>query len=719
MEEIDDNKNYIYIGQRSFASQLLTQKVASLPDEFGEPMMHGGAKRTTQLNMGWFESVMHMLKHAEEIECISYSSLKGFVFRVTLSYDLHVGDFMYKVGDIDTIYKVIRIEKRGNDIVYFIQKKEGEQKEGEQKEGEQKEGEQKEVKIQLKYDKTKGYVDNNNNNNNIYKSVNPFQSITAGSTGKIDKTLEKILIKFTLLTSNSTNFNLQKYNGRIKQTDTVSDFKNEVINQINIFKNTYKNGKLAICPSILYDRACTVDESTIFLDIFNTLHGLTQRGKNVTKYLQRMILLYNSTYYIKLNLGMIFMEYADSEPQTGNKPGFILFEELYYRAIKEEENINTSITTSPLSEKQKQQQKRIKSIHDYLKKTIQKSPTTVTTNIIILHRIALILSNMIVLLYQTGIVHCDLHVQNVFVKDFSVKFDDNDPCQILDHLSLSNSCIRIIDFGRINQIEQEPTAPITFEQIDAGIKIELHKILKDIQDIQDNIFKESNFITYNDELLQTNIKLKSESTDNRQTRANKQQTQNTISLKEILLLIVEVLRFIFETDLTYNLNYGSDKPQCMYLFKISGLDTFFDINSSTSKVTLKLNILDDETNIHPQIYVLTLVAKYIFNYFNAKQGNEPDEIYKGSQEENITADKNFEQSFQGQLLRFQLEQLKNQLDIEDEDKNIEPIAVESYQLDDNGKKRFDLFDNTGQSIRTKEPGLKGLFQSIDDIIGME
>ena len=66
-----------------------------------------------------------------------------------------------------------------------------------------------------------------------------------------------------------------------------------------------------------------------------------------------------------------------------------------------------------------------------------------------------------------------------------------------------------------------------------------------------------------------------------------------------------------------------------------------------------------------------------------------------------------------------MEQLKNQLDIEDEDKNIEPIAVESYQLDDNGKKRFDLFDNTGQSIRTKEPGLKGLFQSIDDIIGME
>ena len=239
MEKIYDNDIDIDIdiGQRSFASQLLTQKVASLPDEFGEPMMHGGAKRTTQLKMGWFESVMHMLKHAEEIECISYSSLKGFVFRVTLSYDLHVGDFMYKVDHTVTIYKVTTIEKIGNDIVYFIQKKEGEQKEGEQKE----------VKIQLKYDKTKGYVDNNNNNNNIYKSVNPFQSITAGSTGKIDKTLEKILIKFTLLTSGITNLNLPKYNRKItKQTDTASDFKNEVESQIDIFKKTYKNLKIVI-----------------------------------------------------------------------------------------------------------------------------------------------------------------------------------------------------------------------------------------------------------------------------------------------------------------------------------------------------------------------------------------------------------------------------------------------------------------------------------------
>ena len=536
--------------------------------------------------------------------------------------------------------------------------------------------------------------------------------------------MEKILIKFTLLTSGITNLNLPKYNRKItKQTDTASDFKNEVESQIDIFKKTYKNSQLAICPSILYDRACTVDESTIFLNIFNTLPGLTRRGKDVVQYLQRTILLLKPSNV--LNLGMIFMEYADSEPQTGNKPGFILFEELYYRAIKEEENINTSITTSPLSEKQ--QQKRIKSIHDYLKKTIQKSPTTVTTNIIILHRIALILSNMIVLLYQTGIVHCDLHVQNVFVKDFSVKFDDNDPCQILDHLSLSNSCIRIIDFGRINQIEQEPTAPITFEQIDAGIKIELHKILKDIQDIQDNILKENNFITYNDALLQTNIKLKSESTDIRQTRANTQQT--TISLKEILLLLLNVLRFIFETDLTYNYtNYGSDKPQCINYFKISGLDTFFDINlSSTPKVTVKFEILGNEDNEHSQIYVLTLVAKYIFNYFNIKQGNEPNDIYKGSQEEeNVVAVqdqdpyKTFSQSFQGQLLRYRLEQLKIQLDLQDVAQKILPITVESYQLDsdDNGKKRFDLFDNTGQSIRTKEPGLKGLFQSIDDIIGM-
>lgn len=670
-----------------------------------EPIMHGGAKRIIQLNMGWFESVMHMLKHAEEIECISYSSLKGFVFRVTLSDDLHVGDFMYKVGDTDTIYKVTRIENNGSDV-YFIQKKE----EGEQKE---EEGEQKE-EIQLKYDKTKGYVDNNNN---IYKSVNPFQSITAGSIGKIDKTLEKILIKFTLLTSNSTNSKLPKYNGITKQTDTVSDFQKEVASQIDIFKKTYKNGQLAICPSILYDRACADNESNIFLKIFNTLPGLKRRGKDVVQYLQRTILLLKPSNV--LNLGMIFMEYADSESQTGkdNYPGFVLFEELYYRAIKEEENINTSIT-----QKQKQQkQQRITSIRDYLK-TQKNSPIKVSTNIIILHRIALILSNMIVLLYQTGIVHCDLHVQNVFVKDFSVKFDDNDPCQILDYLSLSNSCIRMIDFGRIESVKQKE--PITFEKIDAEIKIELYKILQDIQDIQDiqdNIFKESNFITYNDKLLQTNIKLKSEPTDERQTRANKQQTQNTISLKEILLLILNVLRFIFETDLTYNYtNYGSDKPQCINYFKISGLDTFFDINlSSTPKVTVKSEILGNEDNKHSQIYVLTLVAKYIFNYFNIIQGNEPNEIYKGSQEEEKTGPieyTNFKQSFQGQLLRYQLEQLKIQMDLEDESQQIEPITVTSYQLDSDGGK-FDIFDDKG-SVRTKEPRLEGFFQSIDDIIGM-
>lgn len=688
-------------------------------NDIGELIMHGGAKRTEELKMGWFESIMHMLKHAEEIECISYSSLKGFVFRVTLSYDLQVGDFMYKVGTQETktkakakdIYTVTRIEKKDDGVVYVIKGP--------------RENNKTETETEIQYikkEKDRYY----NNEKNEFKSVNPFQSITAGSKSTIAKTLKKILIKFTLLTSDDTTINLQKYNGRIKQTDKLLDFKKEVTNQIDIFKKTYINRGLSICPSILYDRACDDTESTVFLDIFNTLPGLTQRGKNVTKYLQRMISLYNSTYNIKINLGMIFMEYADSESQTGNNPGFILFEKLYYNAITKEKNINENID---------KYDDEIKQIKNYISSG-STFPDSSNKNIIILHRIALILSNMIVLLYQTGFVHCDLHQQNIFVKDFFVN-EYRDECQLLYVLSQVSSCTRMIDFGRIINVEdlnggenEEKWNKID-KKIDNKLGSDnnnkLFTYLSQIDTIQNNIFNykiiktKSNSIKteYNTELFAKKIVLiKDENTQKRSKSAQE------IELKEILLSILKVLRFIFETDLTYNTKYNSNKPQCMYLFEKSGLDIFFKIDlSTTPKVTINSEIFDNEKNIHPQIYVLLLVAKYMVYYFkmNKKPPNlNTEDIYKGSQEEKNTETdsyNNFKQSFQGQLLRYRLEQLKIQLDLKDETQKIEPIIIESFQLDD--EKRFDLFDNQNGSIRTKEPGLELFFQSIDDIIGMK
>ena len=200
--------------------------------------------------------------------------------------------------------------------------------------------------------------------------------------------------------------------------------------------------------------------------------------------------------------------------------------------------------------------------------------------------------------------------------------------------------------------------------------------------------------------------------------------------------------------LQYNreqINYTVQIPQCFVYFQLLGLvkpkylkrigtdppriETLESAFFTFDEKFIITGIKDKLTYTNDQKYVMALIIQYFITYtdpikIKVQEGHQTTlaNIYKGSQEEEKKTDtetdpyQKFEQSFQGQLLRYRLEQLKSQMNLEDKDQNIEPIIVSSYQLDDNGK--FDIFDNSNGSIRTKEPGLEGLFQSIDDIIGM-
>jgi len=532
---------------------------------------------------------------------------------------------------------------------------------------------------------------------NLKNNTFPFSSIIIGEsrTNEGDKPVTKLILKMSLLVDDNNkylaklflqNTQNQLYNSIEKGVDTVDGFKEEVQTQIKVFEKTWKKGKLANCPSIVFDEAFETKDSLLFLNYLLTVfdYKLTNTSKRMLIYLHDVI-----TRQPVLRLGFIAMEYAEK---------FTIFDAYYHNLKITENNISDTLTGE--------------NINTFLDSNYSK----------LLRKTALIFANMLVL-YFNGYVHCDLHTNNVFVIGDNVTGDNDSNANTIENacndkkklLSDSKySCIRIIDFGRVS--EKNPEIPMDY--------------------FQNLIFKINN----NDTIVQDIMLDKEEYNDTK----NRNIYQSITGLfKKILFIFMH----IYNTDLLYNqgkINPTTQIPQCFIYFqllkfirptyvkpitkppRIQTLTSDFFIFDNKFVIT---NITEVLQYSNDQKYVIALIIQYLITYTDSTKiivEKEPAKtsgnMYKGSQEEeNKTADENFEQSFQGQLLRFQLEQLKTQLDFQDKDQHIEPIAVKSYQLDDdneNGKKRFDLFDTNG-SIRTKEPGLEVIFQSIDDIIGMK
>ena len=279
-----------------------------------ENEMHGGAIPIGPLyGKSRFEFVCNMIQSATKIDCISYSSLKGFVFSI--------------------------------------------------------------------------------------EGTPQFKSVTPQLFSNRKRILElgKIILKFTLLIKGETNKKLSPFEMEFKEvedddkkkvinkeTDLEKDFKNESFTQLDIFTRSFQIGALSICPSILTRTVLENNEANIFLDFIESkLNDSAGIEKKVITYMKKQVETYS--------LGIIAMEYAEK---------FVLLNDFY------KSYFGTDVSTK----------------NDEIIKSVKDSPEekflTGVNNIILYHRIALVLSNMLLLLFEFFYLHYDLHLNNVFVLNY-------------------------------------------------------------------------------------------------------------------------------------------------------------------------------------------------------------------------------------------------------------------------------------------------------------
>ena len=493
----------------------------------------------------------------------------------------------------------------------------------------------------------------------IDDKVIPFQSITRGSSGSTHN-IKKLLLKFSLVydETSQNKMNLKQFmkknlfNRKIKGIDTIQNFDAEVKKQIDIFQKTSTHGGLANCPSIVFDRACTNGESKIFLEMLLSrptyvescdMHSST---RNSLRYLYDVV-----SKKTELRLGLIAMEYAErTDSQTQNNK-FVLFNQLYKRIVTENDKMKWGKYVSG-------------------------------TDYVLYHRIALILSNMIILLLECGIVHCDLHFNNVFVIDYTKNktriSSSSGSCISPLENTTSKSCIRIIDFGRVQNV--------TYDK---------------------NSFIES-VIKYTKSETPGNDKAQSV-----ETRAAAQPAYPDSKLYDS---IIEILKFIYDTDLEYTrkINPTVNVPQCVGYFILAGLVAQ---NPPGGQYTfVKTTQYTDVTKMK---YVMDLISGYLIDYYEiVGSKKQADGLYQHTDDTDT--------SFVSQLLQYQLETLRDSLELTEVDytsmtyttsKTVptEP-ATEPATATTEIVSYFDLVTSGGNSIREQRYDLKPLFASIDSII---
>ena len=546
-----------------------------------ENEMYGGAKPIYKSgSISRFELVCDMIQSSTRIECISYSSLKGFVFSV--------------------------------------------------------------------------------------EGTPQFVSLTPQlfSNKKRNLELGKIILKFTLLTKDDKNKKLSSFEMDFKEvedddkkkeiskeTDLEKDFKNESFTQLDIFTRSFQIGALSICPSILTRTVLENNEANIFLDFIESKLNDSDNNieKNVINYIKEQVK--------NFSLGIIAMEYAEK---------FVLLNDFYKSYFK----------VGDISEKN---EKIIKSLESYPDKSLESYPEKIflnnVENIILYHRIALVLSNMLLLLFEFFYLHYDLHLNNVFVLNYEESPSCDNFLDLLNPRQKDNnlmSCSRMIDFGRVHKIKiiesketEESERKKLFVSNEEGEIIE-----KEEKDV---------FSKY-DEFIELITK---ESFDfNKQDDFNKAST-----------FIEGFLKFMFDKDAEINNN--NKRPQCFGIFYLGGL-------AEKNKEGYKLK-LDKSKN---RDYIFFLIIKYFrtiykkprmsdrtiykkprdekkkpprFQYFKDPEANNFKQIFNERDEDKILKEKGYtEHSLPGIFLNIGLDILEKKgvtsekIKIQDTKLTIEP-----------------------------------------------
>jgi hypothetical protein len=511
-----------------------------------ENEMYGGAKPINRSgSISRFELVCNMIQSSTRIECISYSSLKGFVFSI---------------------------------------------------EGEPQ-----------------------------------FVSLTPQlfSSKKRNLKLGKIILKFTLLTKGDKNEKLPEFkmdfkeveddennkkNKIIKETDLKDEFVEESFTQLDIFTRSFQIGTLSICPSILASTVLENTEANIFLDFIESSLGNSDNftEKEVIKYMKEQLKAYS--------LGIIAMEYAEK---------FVLLNDFYklYFGKPDVPGKNNEIITS------------IKDSPE------EKEFLTGVDNIILSHRIALVLSNMLLLLFEFFYLHYDLHLNNVFVLNYEESPSCDNFLDLLNPRQKYNSlmsCSRMIDFGRVYKIETTTTKQ---KQKESKLFVSNEEV--------GNPEERTLFSNY-DKFIELITK---DSFD----------FNNKDNFGEASTFIEGFLKFMFDKDAEINNN--NKRPQCFGIFYLGGL-----AEKTTEGYKLRLNKSKNRD------YIFFLIIKYFrtiykkprmseprngkkkpprFQYFKDPEANNFKQIFNERDEDKILKEEGYtEHSLPGIFLNIGLDMLE-------------------------------------------------------------
>lgn len=262
---------------------------------------------------------------------------------------------------------------------------------------------------------------------------------------------------------------------KVKQSITEDEFKEETETQIDIFKKTWVFGNLPLCPSVLSYAVIDNVRSRIFMDmLLDKVGDVENIERSILRYLKKQLQDNEGR-----RIGILCMEYKE----------------------------------------------KFQTYAEYIKESNTQKMTTDARYI---------LAKMIILLLECGIVHCDLHMNNVLIKPDCKETSVEGP--------LDKVCYEMIDFGRI-------------EKKNAGIII--NKERKESKG--SNIEK---------------IEERTRSTAKKHDNTTQQQAKNTIHYNDLDVdQIFRLLQIIYESDLAYkkNINKTLKYPQCAWIFGKAGL----------------------------------------------------------------------------------------------------------------------------------------------------
>jgi serine/threonine protein kinase len=271
-----------------------------------------------------------------------------------------------------------------------------------------------------------------------------------------------VLVKFALITPNKMNY-ANAIDNENKITTIKQDFEKEKNIQLDIYKKTLESNNIPICPSIIYYDVIPNKPDSEILTIFNN------KIKEKTEYARKMDTNNSKDPHISTNLREMIITQKVIEEILKYKNKLSIVEV----GIIGMEYANGYTTFDNYLDNIKKDQRHIKGIYNSLECG---KHCICIANIII---------NIIRLFISTGIIHMDLHVNNIMVNleeqkslliDFGFYKKIVDTKQCNEDINVSNNSIiykRVIKqkgrlYGVINEYINSVDAIIKYLKLQLG-----------------------------------------------------------------------------------------------------------------------------------------------------------------------------------------------------------------------------------------------------------